>query len=240
MNNISPGDLDDNVINWASALDEKIELLRETLEYAEVWVDYQKIVEDEICEKGNRYKTEILTAQDQLFNLLPFQSSSIQITTVLNPLQADPLTDVVSINNFHYIVTSHLRPNSFIHELIHITINPYLNIWKDHLSKSKHLLDPVYDRMEYLSYAWDHSSVSWQNVFSETLVRVLTALVSENENMESRESQIEDLVQQGFAYARPIAETITNAKKINPLSYEWLENCLQVCSTIMEEPRKNL
>jgi hypothetical protein len=100
---------------------------------------------------------------------------------------------------------------------------------KDLISKSTHLLDLGYDRMAHLSYAWDHSSASWQNVFSETLVRTLTILVSENESQESQEARLKDLVQQGFIYARPIAETITSAKGIQALSHNWLEECLQAC-----------
>ena len=234
LDNISPEDLDNDVINWAGALTEQIVLLRETQGYADAWACYQQIVQDEVWRKGNQYTTEILSAQGRLFDLLSLRSSQIRITTLLNPLQADPLTDVVSVHNCHYIVTSHLRTNSFIHELIHISINPYLRIWKDRLSKSKHLLELVYDRMEHLSYAWDHSYASWLNVFTETLVRVLTILVSENEILESQETQIEDLVQQGFLYARPIAETITMEKGIQPLSFEWLEDCLQSCTSIAQ------
>lgn len=234
IDNISPEDMDEDVINWAGDLIEQIRLLREAQGYADAWACYQQIVQDEILRKGNQYKNEILSAQDRLFDLLPLRSSPIRITTLLNPLQADPLTDIVSVHNCHYIVTSHLRTNSFIHELIHISINPYLRIWKDRLSKSKHLLELVYDRMEHLSYAWDHSSDSWLNVFTETLVRVLTVLVSENESLESQESHIEDLVQQGFIYSRPIAETIIMAKSIHPFSYEWLEDCLQACTSTAE------
>ena len=86
--------------------------------------------------------------------------------------------------------------------------------------------------MAHLSYAWDHSFASWQNVFSETLVRVLTLLVSENESLELQETQIEGMVQQGFIYARPITETITKAKGVQPLSDEWLEECLKACTVI--------
>ena len=232
IDNISPEDMDDDVINWAGTLIEQMMSLRGSQSYADAWACYQQIVQDEIRKKGNQYQTEILSAQDRLFDLLPFQSSPLKMTTILNPLQADPLTDIVSVQNCHYVVTSHLRTDSFIHELIHLSIDPYLSVWKDQLLRNMDLLDSAYEPMAHLSYAWDHSYASWQNVFSETLVRVLTLLVSENEDLESQKAQIETLVQQGFIYARPIAETITMIKGVQPLSDEWLKECLRACTLI--------
>ena len=232
IDNISPEDVNDYLINWLGGLVEQMVSLRETQGYADAWTCYQQIVQDEILEKGNQYQTEILSAQDRLFDLLPLAAPSKEVTTILNPLQADPLTDVVNIHEYHYVLTSHLRADSFIHELIHLSIDPYLSVWKDQLSQNMNLLDSVYEPMAHLSYAWDHSFASWQNVFSETLVRVLTLLVSENESLELQETQIEGMVQQGFIYARPITETITMAKGVQPLSDKWLEECLKACTVI--------
>ncbi len=158
--------------------------------------------------------------------------------TILNPLQADPLTDVVSVCDRVYVVTSHLRAESCAHELIHILLDPCLRVWGDRISRNVSLIDSVYDRMAHLMYAWDRSTASWNNVFSETLVRVLTVLVSDDGGPEWQASQIEDLVQQGFAYARPIAETIVMMDKEQPLSDEWLDRCLRACARVAERTKE--
>lgn len=239
MGNLSPAEVDDTIISWAAALSEQTTFLRTSRVYADAWAYYRCAIQDEIRENGNRYESEVLAAQDRLYALLPLQSSPAQVMTILNPLQADPLTDVVSVRECVYVVTSHLRAESCVHELIHIFLDPRLRAWGDRISKSASLLDPVHDRMAHLMYAWDRSAASWNNVFSETLVRVLTVLASDDGYPEWQSSQIDDLVQQGFAYARPIAETIMMNKE-QPLSDEWLNRCLRACTKVAKQIKEKV
>jgi hypothetical protein len=62
--------------------------------------------------------------------------------------------------------------------------------------------------------------------------------VSDDKGTEWQASQIEDLVQQGFAYARPIAETIVMMDKEQPLSDEWLDRCLRACARVAERTKE--
>ena len=238
MGNLPPAEVDDAMVSWAAAFPEQAASLRTSRVYADAWARYQHAIQDEIRENGIRYGREVLAAQDRLHALLPLHSSSPQVMTILNPLQADPLTDVVSVRDRIYVVTSHLRAESCVHELIHILLDSCLRVWGDRISRNVSLLDSVYDRMAHLMYAWDRSAASWNNVFSETLVRVLTVLVSDDGGPEWQASQIEDLVQQGFAYARPIAETIVMMDKEQPLSDEWLDRCLRACARVAERTKE--
>ena len=237
MKNISPLDIDDHVIDWAAGLIEQAESLRDAQIYDDIWADYLQTIRDEITQNGNQYRTEILAEHGQLRDLLPAHSAPIQVATILNPLQADPLTDVVSLQNRNYVVTSHLRADSYVHELLHLSLDSCLQTWEERISESVNLLDLVYVRMKHLSYAWDHSPTSWYNVFSETLVRALTVLISDADP-ESQNSQIERLVQQGFIYARPIAETLASTEDIQPLTSEWLEVCLRACESLAKQAKK--
>lgn len=237
IKNISPLDIDDHVINWAAGLIEQAELLRDTQVYDDIWADYLQAVQDEITQNRNQYKTEILAKHRKLSVLLSAHSAPIQIATILNPLQADPLTDVVSLQNRNYVVTSHLRVESYVHELLHLSLDSYLQGWEEQLFQSVNLLDLVYGRMNQLTYAWDRSPAAWYNVFSETLVRVITILLSDADP-ESLSSQIARLVQNGFTYARPIAETLASTEDIQPLTSEWLEVCLRACESLAKQAKK--
>ena len=233
--NLPPAEMDDAMVNWAIAFPEQAAFLRTSRVYADARTRYQHVIQDEIHKYGICYSRNVLAAQDRLYALLPLPPSSPQVITILNPLQADPLTDVVNVLDRVYVVTSHLRAESYMHELIHILIEPFLRVWGNRLSKDVNLLDAVYDRMTQLMYAWDHSVASWSNVFSETLVRVLTVLVFDDEGPEWQALQIEDQVQQGFAYARPIAEAIVTMDKEQLLSEEWLDRCLRDCAEEVEQ-----
>lgn len=237
MKNISPLDIDDHVINWAAGLIEQAESLRDTQIYDDIWADYLQTVQDEITQNGNQYRTKILAAHNRLCDLLPVNIAPIQVATILNPLQAGLLTDVVNVQNHSYVVTSHLRANSYVHELLHVSLDSCLQTWEERISENVNLLDLVYVHMNPLSYAWDHSPTSWYNVFSETLVRVLTVLISDADP-ESQNFQIERLVQQGFTYARLIAEILALREDVQPLTNEWLEVCLQACATLANQAKK--
>lgn len=237
MKNISPLDIDDYVINWAAGLIEQAKSLRDAQIYDEIWADYLQAVQDEITQNGNQYRTEILAKHRKLCVLLSAHSAPIQIATILNPLQADPLTDIVSLQNRNYVVTSHLRADSYVHELLHLSLDSCLRVWEDQIFQSVNLLDLVYVRMNKLTYAWDRSPAAWHNVFSETLVRVITILLSDADP-ESLSSQIERLVQNGFTYARPIAETLASTEDIQPLTSEWLEVCLGACESLAKQAKK--
>jgi hypothetical protein len=240
MDNLSPADVDSAIVQWAADLPEQMLAIRASRTYAQVWSCYQQVIQREISENGIHYQREMSVAQDRLRGLLPVQSASPELIAVLNPLQADPLTDVMDVHGRIFVITSHLRSESCIHELIHILLAPWLRGWKDQIATSTHLLDLGYDRMAFLRYAWDHSAASWSNVFSETLVRVLTVLASDDE-LEWRLLQIDDLVKQGFIYASPVAGTIIAAMdKEQPLSDEWLNQCLWSCAKLAKHRRNYL
>lgn len=232
MDNLSLADMDHAMISWATELPKQTAVIRTSRTYARAWKSYQQAIQREIRENGLRYQQEMLAAQGRLRVLLPPQASMSQLVTILNPLQADPLTDVVEGCDRVYVVTSHLRPESSMHELVHILLSPWLRKWEERITASVGLLDLVYDRVAYLTYAWDRSSGSWKNVFSETLVRVLTALVAGDGDPQV---QIRDLVQEGFAYARPMAETIAAMGKSQSLSGEWLDQCLCTCARLAKQ-----
>lgn len=234
MDNLSPADVDNMIVQWAADLPTQTTALRTYRTYTKAWECYQQIIQREINNNGIRYQKEILTAQGRLQVLLPQHFSSPKFITVLNPLQADPLTDIVRVRDRIYVVTSHLHSESCIHELIHILVDPWLRTWKEQISTSKNLLDLVYDRMVHLTYAWDRSAASWSNVFSETLVRVLTVFAF-HDNSEGQLSQISDLVEHGFVYALPIAETIATMSKEQSLSDQWLERCLWACAQLARQ-----
>lgn len=223
-------EINDSVVGWAATFPDQAAFLRASRIYSGARTCYQDSIHDEIGKNGIQFECEVLAASNRLRALLPSYSASQQVTTVLNPLQADPVTDVVTLRDRIYVVTSHLRFESYMHEQIHISLEPYLRAWKNQIARNVALLDPVYDRMVYMTYAWDHSAASWNNVFSETLTRVLTILVTDVDNPEQLTQQIETLVQQGFVYARPIAESILELAKGQPLSDEWLGQCLRICN----------
>ncbi len=228
------------MIHWAAGLPRQTEFIRTVRMYAKAWDRYLQVIQNEISENGVRYQQEMLAAQGRLFALLPphFSSSPPRLITLLNSLQADPLTDVVNVRGQVYVVTSHLRTGSCLHELIHVLLAPWLHKREERISTRATLLDLVYDRMIYLAYAWDHSAASWMNVFSETLVRVLAVLVSDD-NVPGQLSEIDDLVHHGFAYALPIAETMSTMGKEQSLSDEWLEQCLRACARVAKQVRGN-
>jgi hypothetical protein len=59
---------------------------------------------------------------------------------------------------------------------------------------------------------------------------VLTTLAFGDRDPDWQASQIEALVQQGFAYAQPIAETIVEMDKAPLLLDQWLDRCLRACA----------
>jgi hypothetical protein len=227
------------MIQWAADFPKQTAAIRTSRTYAKAWECYQQTIQSEISENGFRYQRDVIAAQGRLRVLLPPHSSSPQLITILNPLQADSLTDVANVRDRVYVVTSHLRSESCTHELIHILLEPWLRVWKERISTRVYLLDLVYDRMAHLTYAWDRSAASWSNVFSETFVRVLTVLASDDGYPEWQLSQIGDLVQQGFVYALPIAETIAAMGKEQSLSDEWLDRCLRACVKLAKQTKGN-
>ena len=147
----------------------------------------------------------------------------------MNPLQADPLTDVVEVGDVVCVVTSHLRVESCVHELVHGWLEGALPDWRPVIRQHAELLHPVCRRMIQLSYAWDSSAVSWENVFIETLVRVLTAWALEGQDPSALPRRVAAIVREGFHYAVPMAETLCSGKGVQPLTVEWVERCLRAC-----------
>lgn len=233
QDNISPDEKSEAVVRWAADLPQQATRLHTSKIYTEAWKRYKAIIQDEIDNNGAPYNAQINQAQSCLRQLLAIDSIPIPVTTILNPLQADPLTDIVTVHGQTYVITSHLRAEAFIHELLHVSLEPYLPLWQTRISASANLLDPVYPQMAYLSYAWDRSAAAWQNVFTETLVRVLTILVAAV-SPDAQRAQIVQLVQQGFIYARPIAESLALPDG-KLLSAAWLEHCLQACAAKKEQ-----
>ena len=230
MSNVSPADVDEVMVHWVADLPSRAELIRSAPVYAKAWELYQQVIQRELDEQSLPYQQEIRGAQKRLRQLLPTPDSPPpQMITIVNPLQADPLADVVSVHDRVYVITSHLRSDSYIHELIHVLLDPWLRRWQTRISHSAELLDLVYEPMKHIGYAWDHSAASWVNVFSETLVRLLTIIVTDDEGS-IRPSQIDALAQQGFTYARPISETIAALNHRRTVSDAWLESCLVACS----------
>lgn len=229
MSNISPEEADDATAVWAAALPEHIMSLRSSAGYREVYVRYRDAIRGELRENGLGYERGVLAAHRRLGFLIRPPHNGIEVVTVLNPLQADPLTDVVKSGDRLNVITSHLRVESYVHELVHVFLNPYLRDWTARISQHSHLLNPVYERMAFLRYAWDRSTASWCNVFSETLVRVFTVVVSESDTGASLVSRIQGIVEEGFLYARPIFGTLAENEFQEPLSDQWLDRCLQAC-----------
>jgi hypothetical protein len=228
LGNLSPAEIDDEVVDWAAAFPDLANHLRKTRIYPGARALYQGAIQDEIRKHGLRYQWEVLAGQNRLRKMLPCAAWQ-PLISILNPLQADPLTDVISLNGRIFVVTSHLRSESYLHEQIHVALEPYLSAWEGRLVEDVGLLESVYDHMHCLTYAWDHSAASWNNVFSEMLTRVLTIWALEDGNPMQQAKKLENLVKQGFAYALPIAESIHKLPVGQPISDAWLEQCLRLC-----------
>lgn len=78
--------------------------------------------------------------------------------TILHPLQADELVDVLRYENAACVIISHLRPESYVHELVHVYVDALLEEWTPVISTRKGLLDAVSEPMLRFSYAWDRSA----------------------------------------------------------------------------------
>ena len=236
MSNISPEEANEATAVWIAAVPEHCMSLRSTVGYHEVWECYRNIIRYDLKENGPRYECEVFAARRRLSALFRPPLNKVEVVTVLNPLQADPLTDIVKSGNRIYVITSHLRVGSYIHELVHIFLDPYLNDWTERISQHSYLLNPVYERMASLRYAWDRSSASWCNVFSETLVRVLTVMVFDSDTDASLISAIQGIVEDGFLYAWPVFDTLAKNDFQLPLSDQCLDRCLQACLTATQQP----
>ena len=212
---------------WAAALPERTKRLRTVHQYQNVLSCYRDVILRDMEENGLSYHHRAEAASAILRTLFP--TCRPQVVTILNPLQADPLTDFVETDGHGWVVTSHLRADSYVHELVHVCLESVLREWIPHISEHLHLLDAVYQPMVRLSYAWDRSASSWVNVFSETLVRTLTLWVLEGQVPDTLQVQLEAIVREGFLYARPIADTLASMNGRQPLSEQWLERCLHAC-----------
>jgi hypothetical protein len=225
LSNVSPSERDQETAAWAMALPEQKRLLRSSRGYSAVWSEYIKAVEREIEVRDYDYRQRAEYAESVLTSLLC--SRPLSVGTILNPLQADPLVDVLRTGDSLYVITSHLRPEAYVHELVHVYLDALLRQWAPIISARKDLLNAVYEPMLHFSYAWDRSASSWMNVFSETLVRCLTVWALSGGNRESWEQQVGAMVCDGFLYAPFVSEAIASAKQ--PLTEQWLIDCLDAC-----------
>lgn len=223
LRNIPPIERDEQTAKWAAGLPDQIKYLRSSKHYRDIFSCYQDVICREVEENGPGYHHLVEAANAVMWSLFP--TSQSQIATVLNPLQADLLTDVVETDACVWVIMSHLRAESYVHELIHVCLEDVLPQWIPLISRYQHLLNAVYQPMLRLSYAWDQSEDSWINVFTETLVRTLTFWVLNIQSPSVLREHIETLVQDGFLYARPILDTLVEMGS-NPLSEQWLERCL--------------
>jgi hypothetical protein len=225
LGNIAPSERDQDIVQWAMVLPEQKRILRCSSRYSAIFFEYAKTIEREVGKNGYSYSQRVDSAKSKLARLLP--SLSLSVCTVLNPLQADELVDIVEISNSVCVITSRLRPEAYVHELVHVHIDALLKEWVPIISARKHLLDAVYESMLYSSYAWDRSASSWVNVFIETLVRCLTAWILVGNAPASIEKQVCTMVREGFLYAHPVFEAIVLARQ--PLTEQWLVDCLDAC-----------
>lgn len=227
LGNVPPTERGDDVAQWILALPEHIRILRGNDRYSEALFAYVHTVEQEIAENGRSYCQRANDAVSELAHLLP--APPLSVLTILNPLQADELADVVQTDSAVYVITSHLRLESYAHELVRVYLDAALPKWVASISQRKHLLDVVYERMIRSSYAWDRTEASWTNVFSETLARSLAAWILANDAPHALEEQVDRIVGEGFLYARPIVDALSWVTEGSSLTEQWLERCLDAC-----------
>lgn len=230
LRNVSPAERGCDVAKWALALPDHILSLESCSEYGNALSAYALSVEQEISSNGLDYCRKVRHAVSKLARLFPGPPQSV--LTVLNPLQADELTDVIHTDRSACIVTSRLRPESYLHELIELHLEAVLPEWRPAIARRRRLLDAVYESMNQLSYAWDRTDTSWVNVFCETLTRSLAAWVLAGHSPPQLEEQVGQIVGGGFIYARPIVEAIAGGASVHPLTVEWLERCLDACDAV--------
>lgn len=104
LGNIAPSERDQEIAQWAMALPEQKRLLGCSTRYSGIFSEYAKTVEHEVEENGYSYSRRVDNAKSKLTRLLP--SSSLSVCTVLNPLQADELVDVVEMRNSVCVIPS--------------------------------------------------------------------------------------------------------------------------------------
>ncbi len=229
LTNVPPVERDDGTVQWAAALPEQISSLRAASQYENSLPRYREAVRLEAKKHWSAYREQIGAAGHVLSALLPASSHPCSVCTILNPLQADPLTDVVTAKESVYVVTSHLRAESCVHEMVHVCADPLLRDWMPRILEHADLLDATYEPMVRMRYAWDRSASSWANVFSETLVRVLTAWALYHRTREVLIRQIEATTREGFLYVAPVVERLNAIAEGQPLTEHWLQGCLSAC-----------
>ena len=258
LDQVSPAERSLETALWLQALPEQKRRLRAAGGYGAVFSVYAEVVAGEIEVNGDHFRRRVGEAMERLERFLPTLGRSMPtlgrslptldrslpelerhlpanghspVSMVLNPLQADPLVDVVRHGKVVLVIASRLRPIAYVHELAHLYVDALVKEWTPLLSARIGLLEAVYEPMHRYSYAWDRSATSWINVFAETMVRCLTVLSMYGDNRELCNGEIAALEGEGFLYARPVYETIVSAGQ-SLLTEEWLADCLKACEVV--------
>lgn len=233
LTNVPPAERDDDTVQWAAVLSEQIVSLRAASQYENSLLRYREAVHLEAEKHWLAYRERVGAAEHVLRALFPTSAHPRSVRTILNPLQADQLTDVVTAKESVYVVTSHLRVESCVHEMVHVYADPLLRDWMPRILEHADLLDATYEPMVRMRYAWDRSASSWANVFSETLARVLTVWAMYHHDREGLIRQIEATTREGFLYATLIVERLNASAEGQPLTEHWLQGCLSACHAVV-------
>jgi hypothetical protein len=225
LHNVAPNERGPELARWLLAFPEQKRLLRASGSYSVLFLEYVQIIQREAAQNEAGYRWQVERAGEALARLLPSRPFSVR--TVLNPLQADELVDVLRAGDAVWVITSHLRPDAGVHELAHAHLEAWLLEWAPLISFHRELLDAVYEPMRRAGYAWDRSAASWLNVLTETMARCLTVWVLSDGDPAKGEAQVDALGRQGFLYARPVFEALVSARP--PLTERWLRDCFHAC-----------
>ncbi len=227
LTNVAPDERNGERASWYAALPCHMAALRASTGYGEAFSTYTEAIRREQKQYRTSFMERLGQALGALRALLPAHQT--RMLAVVNPLQADPLTDVVKTKNLVCVIASRLRVESCVHELVHQALAEPLATWAPLIEANADLLDAVFEPMARASYAWDRSEASWSNVFAENLVRAITAwLVNE------LDGQVTELEREGFAFVRPILQCLDQGDCLEPLSETWLLSCLGACREFVD------
>jgi hypothetical protein len=132
LRNISSLDKSEETANWAVVLPDHVRYLRSNRHYQDIILCYQQAINREIERQWPVFDYQVNTANTVIKSLFPEHQS--HVITILNPLQADPLTDIVETSANVWVITSYLRAESFVHESIHACLDTMLPSWIEEIS----------------------------------------------------------------------------------------------------------
>ena len=227
LKNVSPEETDEATIRWVASLPEHVSVLRTCSGYDAVHACYCDAVCAEHRANSASYLQQVEAAESRLHRLLP--NSPPRVSEIINPLQADQLTDIVEIDGRAYVIVSHFGAESRVHELAHLSLDQLLLDSEQVISGHQHLLEAVYKPMRCLSYAWDRSAASWYNVFSETLVRAVTAWALWGQRPSVLARRLDEIAREGFLFVHSVAKTLAEHFEHHALSGQGIRLCIDAC-----------